>query len=327
MRAFVIGATGQVGPAVCRRLLAGGWRVAGASRGSQAPPVGVEHVTLDREDDEALTRAAAGADVVVDVVPYTERHARQLQSLAVGSIVAISSASVYCDDEGRAFDGAEDLNAFPRYPVPISETQRTVEPGDAGYSAQKVAMERELLAGALPSTVIRPCAIHGRGSRLPRELYFVKRVLDRRRVVVLVSNGESRFHTTSVANLAELVALAAARPGDRVLNCGDPEPPTVRDIGRAIAAALDHDFDEFPIPESGYERRELSNPWAVPRPLVVDMTFATRELGYRPVTRYPEAVRETASWLADEAPRRDWSDTYLGRYFDYEAEDRLVSGG
>jgi nucleoside-diphosphate-sugar epimerase len=201
--------------------------------------------------------------------------------------------------------------------VPIPEEQRTVPAGDENYSTKKRAIELALLDGPLEATVLRACALHGPGSELPRELFFVKRILDGRRAVVLVSNGESRFHTTSVANVAELVRLAAARPGKRVLNCGDPDPPSVSEIGRAIAPEL----EQVCIPESGYERRELSNPWAVPRPLVVDMSAAGRELGYRPVTTYPEAVRETCAWLVDEAPRRDWSETYLGRYFDYAAED------
>jgi hypothetical protein len=68
----------------------------------------------------------------------------------------------------------------------------------------------------------------------------------------------------------------------------------------------------------------VSNPWAVPFPLVVDMRAAERELGYRPVTSYADAVRDTCAWLAEEAPRRDWSDTYLGRYFDYAAEDAVL---
>ena len=40
--------------------------------------------------------------------------------------------------------------------------------------------------------------------------------------VVLVDSGQSGFHTTSVANLAELTRLAADRPATRVLNAGDP---------------------------------------------------------------------------------------------------------
>jgi nucleoside-diphosphate-sugar epimerase len=146
----------------------------------------------------------------------------------------------------------------------------------------------------------------------------MKRVADGRRKVVLVSNGETRFHTTSVDNLAELIRLAAEQPGTRVLNAADPNPPTVREIGQAVAPEL----EQVPIPESGYERHDVSNPWAVPFPLIVDMSRAERELGYRPVTTYAEAARNTVAWLAAEPP--DITGTYMERYFDYAAEDALI---
>jgi nucleoside-diphosphate-sugar epimerase len=330
-RALLLGGTGQIGRAVAPRLAEDGWEVVVASRSGSVSErleeLGVRAARVDRDDPAELEAAIGdGVDVLVDIVAFTRAHGEQLNRLAgrVGSVVAISSASVYADDEGRTLDEAESIETFPRYPVPIPETYRTVAPSDETYSTRKVALEQELLAGPLAVTILRPCAIHGPGSELPRELYFVKRALDRRSVVVLVGNGESRFHTTSVANLAELVRLAAASPAMRVLNCADPDPPSVLEIGRAVTAALDHEFEEVLIPENGYERRELSNPWAVPFPLVVDMGLAARELDYRPVTTYAEAVRETCAWLVEEGAHRDWSGTYLGRYFDYPAEDALL---
>jgi nucleoside-diphosphate-sugar epimerase len=196
---------------------------------------------------------------------------------------------------------------------------------DETYSGQKVALEQELLAGPIATTVVRPCAIHGPHARLPRELFFVKRVLDGRRAAVLVGNGESRFHTTSLANLAEVVFLAATSPRDRVVNAVDPEPPSTSEICEAIGGYLQHDLEAVPIPESGFDRPDLSNPWAVPSPFVLDMRLAERELGYRPVTTYVQAVEETALSLAEEAREKDWSDTYLAAYFDYEAEDALLA--
>jgi nucleoside-diphosphate-sugar epimerase len=240
-------------------------------------------------------------------------------------VVVISSAAVYADERGRALETASSLETFPQLPVPVDESQPTVPADDETYSGQKVALEQELLAGPIATTVIRPCAIHGPRSRRPRELFFVRRVLDGRRAVVLVSNGESRFHPTSLANLAEVVFLAAANPGDRVVNCVDPEAPSTLEICAAIGGYLQHDLEAVPIPESGYERPDLSNPWAVPSPFVLDMRSAERELGYRPVTTYTAAVEETALSLAEEARENDWSDTYLAAYFDYGAEDALLA--
>ncbi|MEN3340980.1 MAG: hypothetical protein V7644_384 [Actinomycetota bacterium] len=330
--AFVLGGTGQIGRATARRLAEHGWTVTVASRTGSLPDglgeLGVRAARVDRSVAGELEAAVGeGADLLVDVVAFTRADGEQLNRLGgrIGSLVAISSASVYADDAGRTLDEATSVETFPRLPVPIPEAHPTVEPSDATYSTQKRALELTLLEGPLDATVVRPCAVHGPGSELPRELYFVKRVLDGRRAVVLVSNGESRFHTTSVDNLAELARLAAERPGSRVVNCGDPDPPSVLEIGRAAAAALDHAFEEVLVPQSGYERRELSNPWAVPFPLVVDMSRAEQELGYRPVTTYAEAVVETCAWLVAEAPRRDWSGTYIEKYLRYAFEDAFLS--
>jgi nucleoside-diphosphate-sugar epimerase len=328
----VLGGTGQIGRATARRLAQRGWTVTVASRSGSLPGglggLGVRAARVDRTAPGELEAAVGdGLDLLVDAVAFTRADGEQLNRLVgrIGSLVAISSASVYADDARRTLDEATSVETFPRLPVPIPETHRTVEPSDATYSTQKRALELVLLEGPLDATVVRPCAVHGPGSELPRELYFVKRVLDGRRAVVLVSNGESRFHTTSVDNLAELVRLAGERPGSRVLNCGDPDPPSVLEIGRTVAASLDHAFEEVLVPQSGYERRELSNPWAVPFPLVVDMSRAEQELGYRPAASYAEAVVATCAWLVEEAPCRDWSGTYLGKYFRYAFEDAFLS--
>jgi nucleoside-diphosphate-sugar epimerase len=316
----------MIGRAAARALAADGWEVVAVSRSGTLPDglaeLGVEAAVADRADDAQLrTVIGHGADVVLDTVAFTREHGEQLNALAglVGSLIVISSASVYADDEGRALDGEGDP---PDMPVPILETQRTAEPGDATYSTRKAELEQTLLAGPLPSTLLRACAIHGPGAKMPREIFFVKRAVDGRRRVALAWDGESRFHTTSVANLAELIRLAAAKPGDRALNGGDPEALTTLEICRAIGAALGHEFEPVLLPEDEYD-----NPWAAPKPkpFVVSMAAAEEELGYRPVTTYPEAVRETCAWLVGELEQgRNWDGTYLEGMLDYAAEDEVL---
>ena len=325
MRAVLIGGTGQIGRAAARALATDGWAVVAVSRSGTLPEglaeLGVQAAQADRAEDVQLRAAlGGGADVVVDTVAYGREHGEQLNGLAdlAGSLVVISSASVYADEEGRALDGVSDP---PQLPVPTLESQRTVKPGEENYSTRKVELEQTLLEGPLPSTLVRPCAIHGPGAQLPRELFFVKRAVDGRRRVALAWNGESRFHTTSVPNLAELIRLAANRPGDRALNAGDPDPPTTLEICGTIGDALAHEFEPVLLPADEYD-----NPWAVPFPLVVEMSAAERELGYRPVTTYPEAVRETCAWLVDELERgRSWEGTYLEGMLDYAAEDAALA--
>lgn len=326
-RAVLIGGNGMIGRAAARALAEDGWDVVAVSRSGTLPDglaeVGVESVVADREDDAQLRAAlGSGADVVYDSVAMHREHGEQLNGLAglVGSLVVISTASVYADDDGLALDGGE--HDFPQLPVPIPETQRTAEPGDATYSTQKAELEQTLLAGPLPATLLRAGAIYGPGAKLPRELHFVRRALDGRRRVALAWKGESRFHTVSAENIAELVRLAASSPGDRLLNAGDPDPPTTLEICEAIGDALGYEFEPVLLLDDAY-----GNPWGVPaeHPLVLEMSTAERELGYQPVTAYPEAVKAACSWLVSELEGgRDWGGTYLDGSLDYAAEDAVL---
>ena len=334
-RAVVIGATGQIGRVAVGALARDGWEVTAVSRGGGRDtswPEEVRVAAADRADDAALAAAVGdGCDVLVDMVAYGPEHARQLAGLAgrVGSAVVISSLSVYEDDKGRNFDTQGEPDGFPEYPVPVTEDQRTIRPSEASYSTRKAGLERELLAVAdqLPTTLLRAGAIHGPYCRSPRELYFVKRNLDGRRRRVLAYGGASRFHPASVHNIAELIRLAAARPGARVLNAVDPEAPTVTEIAGAIDAVMGVEVEDVlvdgppPAPTVG------DTPWSTPVPVVCDMSAAERELGYRPVVTYAESLPETVAWIDGQLAGRDWREAYpkmfetYGDLFDYAAED------
>ncbi|MEU0105463.1 NAD-dependent epimerase/dehydratase family protein [Streptomyces sp. NPDC006251] len=334
-RAVVIGATGQIGRPAVAALARDGWEVTAASRGGGRDedwPEGVRAERLDREDDAALAELIGdGCALVVDVVAYGARHARQLTRLAdrIGSAVVVSTVSVYEDGKGRGFDTMDEPDGFPEYPVPIGEDQPTVPPGDATYSTGKAALEQELLAAGdrLPTTLLRAGAVHGPRSPLPRELYFVKRNLDGRRRRVLAHRGESLFHPAAARNIAELIRLAAARPGSRALNACDPHPPTVSEIGAAIDAVMGVETDtvllDGPEPAPSVGR----SPWSTPLPVVCDMSAAERELGYRPVVSYADSLPETVDWLTRRLSEQDWQEAFpaLARIypdlFDYAAED------
>jgi nucleoside-diphosphate-sugar epimerase len=301
-RAFILGGTGQIGTAAAKRLREAGWEVTTAAREGG-------DVRLDRKEGLELP---GEYDALVDCVAFTAEHGAQLLALAgtVGRVVVVSSAAVYTDDLATA-----------RLPVPIPESHPTVDASDRDYATQKRALELSLLEqDALPATILRPCAIHGPHSQSHvREWYFVKRAQDGRPFVLLAHRGESRFHTTSTANLAELIRLACEQPGTRALNAGDPDPPTVLEIERTIARIMGHAFEEILVdgaPEG------VGNPWAVPHPFVVDMSAAERELGYTPVTTYPEAVKDTVAWLLAEQPPLG---EYMATQFDYEAEDAFLA--
>lgn len=324
--ALVLGGTGQIGIPAVRRLAEDGWEVTVAARHEPAgETAGFRFVRVDRAAPGELEAAADGVDLLVDIVPFTPADGQQLVSLAghVGSVIAISSAAVYGFGSER-----EPL------PVPIPESHSTVAPGDDGYAARKRAIEAMLEAGAPRATLIRAGAVYGPHTRHSREWYFVKRVLDRRPAIILARRGASRFHTISVDNLAELIALAAAKPATRVLNAGDPRPPTVLEIARAISATMQHRWEEVLL--AGPEQGTLGDhPWNTETPFVLDMSAAERQLGYQPVTDYRHAVPATVAWLEEATRSSPWRDVltesrYLETMFDYEAEDAFLrrrSGG
>ncbi|MFF4248672.1 NAD-dependent epimerase/dehydratase family protein [Streptomyces sp. NPDC001822] len=332
----MLGATGQIGRVAVRVLAEEGWDVTAASRGGGRDgdwAEGVRPVAVDRDEEGALEAALGdGCDVLVDMVAFDRRHAAQVAALAdrTGSAVVMSSGAVYEDDRGRSFDTQGEPDGFPRCPVPIPETQRTVAAGDATYGTRKVLLERELLAlgDALQVTLLRAGAVHGRHSRAPRELYFVKRLLDGRRRRVLAHDGLSRFHPVHVSNVAELVRLAAARPGSRVLNAADPDAPTVAEIGAAVDEVLGLTTETVLVPGPPPEGGIGETPWSGAHPVVYDMAAAERELGYRPVTDYVRSLPETVEWLAARLRGREWQQvfpkmarTYGEALFDYAAED------
>ncbi|WP_327358197.1 NAD-dependent epimerase/dehydratase family protein [Streptomyces sp. NBC_01304] len=342
--AVVIGATGQIGRAVVAALAADGWEVTAASRGGGRNaewPDEVRAVRLDRADDAALAEViGAGCDLLVDTVAFGADHARQLLALAdrIGSAVVISSAAVYEDAKGRSFDTQAEPDGFPEFPVPIPETQRTVAASDATYGTRKVALEEALLAAGdrLPTTLLRAGAVHGPGCRTPRELHFVKRALDGRPVRILAFGGECRFHPISVLNIAELVRLAARRPGSRVLNAGDPEAPTITEISAAVDAVLGVESELVLVDGPAPEPTVGDTPWSTAHPLVLDMSAAERELGYRPVTGYVESLPATVAWLAAELGGRGWREAFpkmaqsydpdgTHDLFDYAAEDAWLA--
>lgn len=335
-RAFILGGTGQIGRAVAGDLLAAGWNVTVSHRGAHPPPEqlverGARIAVLDRDNPGSLSRAlGTGADALIDTTAYDLGHARQLITVqgSIGSFVVISSSSVYRDNLGRTLDEASQ-NGFPEFPDPIAETQPTVDPGPTTYSTRKIALERHLLdESAAPVTILRPCAIHGLESRLPREWWFVKRILDHRRAIPLAYRGTSRFHTSSVANIAALTRVAVETPGHRVLNIADPSAPSVADIAAFIAQHLDYDGRIVEVDEQIYPPSVGRTPWSVPRPFVLDCQAAL-ELGYSPATTYADAAKLVCDWLVATAGDGDWKERFpvLARYprdlFDYAVEDEF----
>lgn len=336
--ALILGGTGQIGIASARALAHAGYHVTAAHRGERPLPSGIpaEAVRFDREDSAALVKLASGKDLVVDTIAYSPDHARQLGRLVgdIGSLVVISTGSVYLGRNNSYFDIAHDDESYPDFPVPITEESPTIDNGEASYGPLKAAMERTLLdIQGLPVSILRPAAVHGPFSPKLREFYFMKRVLDGRRHAVLSRNGSSRFSTSSTLNIAALVVACARTPGAGAFNAVDEENLSVREIAETVFDVMGHDaaihgFEGAATDELG------ATPWDAARPFVCDMTRAREVVGYVPAVSYRDSIAIDLEWLLEELGNgRAWQELFpsvVSRYgengwFPYEKEDQWIA--
>lgn len=344
--ALIIGGSGQIGRSTAARLGREGWSVTvasrtGATRDERFAGLDVTSLTLDRNDTAAVHRAASGKDLVLDAVAFGPAHGSQLAALngEVGSLVVISTGAVYRGENGTTSETAEDDEQFPQYPVPIPEDWQTLPTGGSDYGSAKADLERLLLGTeGLPVSILRPGTLHGPFSTSLHHWSFIKRALDGRRVVPLAYDGQSRFSTSAADNVAHLIELCAARPGRRVLNAADDDALSVEEIGRRVFEIMGHEAEFVTFPGPPKEGRVGFNPWGIPKPIVLGMDAARRELGYTQAIEYDDALRLDIEWAVEavraaEAEGSDWSSVFPGvvhRYgadgwFPYAEEDAFLA--
>jgi nucleoside-diphosphate-sugar epimerase len=241
--ALVTGATGLVGSAVARGLLAQKHPVRvfvrDVARARALFGWRVEIAAGDLRDSGSLRRACAGMNDVyhvagaVDIhrhasaemwetnVEGTHRVLEAARDAGVSRFVYTSSVSVYGD----------------RLPVGLAEDGPLTPAGI--YGASKVEAERlvrEAAAGGLRATIIRPCIVYGPGDR-----YFIPAAAQVMRLPVLPLPDGGRHlvdlvHADDVAAAHQLV-MEAGHPGE-AYNVTDGGCYRARELLGWIAEAL-----------------------------------------------------------------------------------------
>lgn len=279
-------------------------------------------VSFVREEDEPPS-----GDCVIDTIAFDEGDVSGYNPDRVGRLIAISSASVYCDGDGRTLDEAATCG-FPQFDGPITEGQPTVAPGPDIYSTRKIRMETAARAQfGERATILRPCAIYGLWSRHPREYWFVKRLLDGRKRIPVMHPEVSRFQTTNARDIAELaLGMASAEIGG-TFNIADENGPSVADIARDICKFTGRHAELVEVP-ADKDSTIGRTPWSVPRPFLMDGSKARAACGRAGSTYWPDA-RDAVEWLVENNPD-NWRSIFpqLASYpwdqFDYAAEDAFL---
>jgi nucleoside-diphosphate-sugar epimerase len=271
-----------------------------------------------------------GADVVLDVIAFTERQARDLVTTfrgAAGRVVVLSSADVYRNYDGLCGKSTAPPDAGPLgEDAPLRETYFPYRGLGFGFAHaddyEKILVEQVVLNGPeLPATVLRLPAVYGPGDRSHRPRPYLRRMNDGRDAILL-EDEQARWKWTRgyVENVAAAIALAVtdSRAARRIYNVGDATAFTEREWVAQIGGAAGWNGNVVTMPRS-----------ALPPDLRQSMDWryglwtSTRrirdELGYDdPVSREAGMLRTL-----------EWERAHLSEVErpDYEAEDAVLRVG
>ncbi|MEV6111444.1 NAD-dependent epimerase/dehydratase family protein [Streptomyces sp. NPDC052109] len=283
MLTLVTGTTGQVGRRFVPRLLAQRRPgeevrvlVRDAEHGERFAELGAQVAVGDLRDAEALGKAVAGADAVVNIaasfrgVPDEEAWAvnrdaavalgRAALAAGVRRFVQVSTGLVYGVGRGR----------------PLTEDDET-RPGGAmwgAYPESKAAAEKELLAlEGLEVRVARLPFVYGEGDpHLAQSLRWATHWAPTQRL-------HMGHHADVAQGLLRLLHAPAVR--GPVHNIADDAPVTAVEL---------HRLNGVEVPADMYARTD-PDPWLV----IMSTEKIRRDLGYRPVHPSVWAARDAGA--------------------------------
>ncbi|MEA2391162.1 MAG: hypothetical protein QOK31_1271 [Solirubrobacteraceae bacterium] len=218
---LVTGASGALGQRVLAALRTSGWRTR-ATAHRRPVPGAEEAVPADVVDADAVSRAAAGATVIVHLAGRT--HARR-----AGSYDAVNVGGT------RNVVEAARRHAVGRL---VHVSTRAISPAGGGYSRSKLRAEEVVRTSGVPHVILRLAEVYGAGGN-----EGLDDLVDRTRrgaTVPLVGRGEDGvcplFVEDAVAAIVAAAEAPAARGGPYTL-AGDCT--TVAEFARACALAFD----------------------------------------------------------------------------------------
>jgi nucleoside-diphosphate-sugar epimerase len=324
MKVLIIGGTGLSGPHLVAELAAAGHDVTVFHRGRTASPdlPPVRTIAGDKADLRAFRDqfAGLGPDVVIHMVALTREDAATFMETfrgIAGRAVVISSADVYL-----AYGRLHGTESGPLEPVPLTEeSPLRTELGPEGEAYDKIGVEALVRDDAqLPVAVVRYPAVYGPGDRQRRFYAYVRRMKDKRPVILAgATEAAFRFSHSYAANAAHAVALVAAEPSTagKVYNVAEPDTPSIEGrIGR-LAAVMGWRGEVLVAPDAEIGGGKAAVDFR--QHLTIDSSRIRRELGYAEVVAEDEALRRIVAWLLANPPSDDRTEA------EYEHEAAILS--
>ncbi|WJV50909.1 NAD-dependent epimerase/dehydratase family protein [Streptomyces flavofungini] len=295
-RICVIGGSRYFGKLLVERLLAGGHHVTVINRGTTRPPVGVEHLVADRDDEAALVAALGPRtfDAVVDQVCYTP-----VQAAIAARAFADRTRRYVMTSTIEVYDPA--TAALPTVPAGTQVRETHVDPRawqvamdlpwhDEGYLAAHYAEGKRQAEAVLTRargfafTAVRSAHVLGGGSQefTGRLAHYTERVARGEAIAVHADALPTVFiHHEELADLLLWAATATAFTGP-VNACSDGLLD-VRDLTAIVAAWTGRE----PVHET-VAAGEAASPFSYDRHYAMSNSRA-KQLGF--------AFSRTTDWL------------------------------
>jgi nucleoside-diphosphate-sugar epimerase len=324
MNALVTGATGFVGGALARRLVAEGWTVTGLGRnrlsGAALEAIGVHMIYGDLADAAVVQDACAGQSWVFHCGAlsaawgaYDDFYAANV--IGTRNVVAACFGKagvrlVHCSTPSIYFGYKSRLN--------VAEGGQILPPVNA-YVNTKWAAEAiiQMHRHGLQAIILRPRAIFGEGdtSLLPR---VVERLAQGR--LPIIGNGSNVVDLTYIDNVVEAFRACIRAPlpaWGRAYNISNGEPVPLWEVISQIAQSLGYPLPSrhIPTPVAMKAAQTLEGIWRTLRlrrepPLTrfavaalaysstLDITAARTHLGYTPLVNMEAALERTLASLS-----------------------------
>lgn len=321
MRILVTGATGFTGGHLARTLARKKHDVRALVRTPTSPEAlelarsGVLLVAGDLRNEQALTDAAAGVDVVYHIAAsYREAGLpdeayRAINATAVGQVIEAAARGgarrvVHCSTVGVHGDIER----------PPANEDAPLKPGDI-YQATKLEGERIAREAGqrfrIEVTIVRPSGIYGPGDR--RLLKLFRGVAHRRWVTL--GRGEIYYHLTYIEDLVDGLQLCGEVPAaaNRTYILAGGEVTTLNALVKLVAEGADVKEPRLHLPVwpfwvAGAACEAICAPFGIAPPLyrrrvdfftksrAFDIARARQEIGFNPQVGLRDGIRRTLEW-------------------------------
>jgi nucleoside-diphosphate-sugar epimerase len=237
MRVFITGASGWIGTALTKELVAAGHDVVGLARSDASADTiaaaGGTAVRGDMRDHDLLISQAQNADALAHLA-FTLDFS-EFDETVDNEVELIDKIGAVYEGTGKAFFAASGTPIL--FGQLATETDHLVATGPAGARARTAAAVLALSRRGIRSGLVRmPRSVHGERDR--NGLISVLVGLDRRLgAAAYVGDGQNRWPAVHLSDAARLFRLALEiAPVGSILHAVAEEGVRMRDVAEAIAA-------------------------------------------------------------------------------------------